>query len=455
MVIFMKKIRGVLAVILAAAILLGVIPVTYAVDPSQSAAFSNTLYADQAQSNDAQQITQKDGTILKDLTQGCTFPVEVKSSGEYLLEVSYINSSKDNKTITLQVDDGSTSELSLAPSVSAATVRVHRTSVTLTAGSHKLTLQGDVKLEGISLARLYEAEKANMGGWAKVANDHQGYSGTGFAAGLDGGDGSLTFSVETKEAGTYYLDICYSAGRNEDGCLTGALDLVVNGTPQENYVLMPGTGDWETWDDRTVVVELQEGTNEIKLWRNPGIPGNLSPANVDYITLKRAEWLTPGMVNDYTQTGNEVVFHCDNADVLVKFCDENVVKVWCEPTRNFARNYESFAVVKEDLGCSGVKIEEQADAYLIKSSELQVKVSTAKFRLTYLDNQGNVLCEGVDSGSLRWSNDEEVQVRHKLAQGETFWGFGEKIENIIKNGQKVVLWSTDYLGAGGGGLLRP
>ena len=456
MVIFMKKIRGVLAVILAAAILLGVIPVTYAVGSSQSAAFSNTLYADQAQSNGAQQITLDDGTILlADLTQGCTFPVVVESSGEYLLEVSYINSSKDNKTITLQVDDAPTSELSLAPSVSDATVRVHRTSVTLTAGSHALTLKGnvpDVKLEGISLARLYEAENAIKGGSAKVNTDHTGFSGTGFADGLDRGGGSLTFSVETEEAGTYYLDIRYSAGRNEDGCLTGALDLVVNGTPQENYVLMPGTGDWDTWDDRTVVVDLHEGTNEIKLWRNPGIPGNLSPANVDYITLKRAEWLTPGMVNSYTQTSqkpNEVVFHCDNADVLVKFCDENVVKVWCEPTRNFARNYESFAVVKEDLGCSGVKIEEQADAYLIKSSELQVKVSKAEFRLTYLDNQGNVLCEGVDSGSLRWSNDEEVQVRHKLAPDEIFWGFGEKIENIIKNHQKVVLWSTDYLGAGG------
>ena len=131
-----------MAVILAAAILLGVIPVTYAVGSSQSAAFSNTLYPDQAQSNGAERITQKDGTILKDLTQGCTFPVEVESDGAYLLEVSYINSSNVNKTITLQVDKDSPSELSLAPSVSDATVRVHRVSVPLTEGPHTLTLQG-------------------------------------------------------------------------------------------------------------------------------------------------------------------------------------------------------------------------------------------------------------------------------------------------------------------------
>ncbi|TDX32379.1 putative Ig domain-containing protein [Modicisalibacter xianhensis] len=110
-----------------------------------------------------------------------------------------------------------------------------------------------------------------------------GYSGTGYLdMGGEAGDAAF-FDVTVDEAGTYTLTVRYA---NADG--SGAdrpMSILVDGTSQ-GQMAFPNTGagnaGWQNWTEATIEVQLEAGSNTIRLEN----VGNAGP-NIDKLSVSR------------------------------------------------------------------------------------------------------------------------------------------------------------------------
>jgi len=72
---------------------------------------------------------------------------------------------------------------------------------------------------------IYEAENAELSGKAFVANDHSGYSGTGFVCGYGNVGAKALFTVNVPKEGDYSIKVRYSNASEADKTLS----IYVNG----------------------------------------------------------------------------------------------------------------------------------------------------------------------------------------------------------------------------------
>ncbi|WP_036966203.1 family 16 glycoside hydrolase [Promicromonospora kroppenstedtii] len=123
-------------------------------------------------------------------------------------------------------------------------------------------------------AGFQEAEEATLRGSANVANEHNGYSGSGFAAGFGQVGASATFTTTVKRAGTQPVSLRYSNGPNPfQG--TKTVSVLVNGQEVEPWAL-ESTGDWKTWATATRDLPLKKGVNTITLRYDEDDDGNVN-----------------------------------------------------------------------------------------------------------------------------------------------------------------------------------
>jgi len=128
---------------------------------------------------------------------------------------------------------------------------------------------------------IYEAENATLSGSAKKNTNHTNYLGTGFVDGYFNSTTALTtFTVSVAAAGSYKLDLRYSAG-NGTSSNTG---LYVNGTKLRNTTCN-ATSNWDTWSTKSETVTLRAGSNTIayKAETSSG-----SCINLDRLTISSA-----------------------------------------------------------------------------------------------------------------------------------------------------------------------
>jgi Glycosyl hydrolases family 31/Domain of unknown function (DUF5110)/Carbohydrate binding module (family 35)/Carbohydrate binding module (family 6) len=140
--------------------------------------------------------------------------------------------------------------------------------------------------------QLCEAENATLNG-VTFANDHTGYTGTGFAAGWTATGQSLTQQVNVSTAGSYVFQFRYANSVGGDGQnTTRQLSLVIDGgTPIT--LTMPTTADWNTWNVISVPVgTLSAGQHTVEIVRNASDSGNV---NIDSyaLTAPGATYPTP------------------------------------------------------------------------------------------------------------------------------------------------------------------
>lgn len=154
-----------------------------------------------------------------------------------------------------------------------------------------LTNETSFKIQGNggtgSISQKYEAEYASLSGkttngMAAVNENHSGYSGTGFVDKLEADEAAITFYVKVPDAGSYSLPIHYSNGDTTPKTLS----VYSNGTYQNQIGFEP-TGNWDTWMDSTVNVDLAAGLNAIKLEYNQAA-GDSGFVNVDYLSVPYA-----------------------------------------------------------------------------------------------------------------------------------------------------------------------
>jgi len=136
---------------------------------------------------------------------------------------------------------------------------------------------------GSPTSGVLQAEDAALSGGATVADNHPGYTGSGFVDGYWNQGATTTFTVNAEAAGPHDVTLRYGNGPDPfQG--TKTLSLSVNGT-DAGQVTLATTGDWQTWAEDTVSVDLQAGSNTITYARGSGDSGNV---NLDRIAV------TPG-----------------------------------------------------------------------------------------------------------------------------------------------------------------
>jgi hypothetical protein len=124
--------------------------------------------------------------------------------------------------------------------------------------------------------QLLEAESAARSG-PKIATDQAGFTGSGYADFIGASGEWIEWTVNSTTARTATLDFRYASGSTADR----PLELRLNGSVLKSRLSFVGTGSWTTWRTVSVTVNLQAGTNKIRL-TSVGSSG----ANVDSLTVR-------------------------------------------------------------------------------------------------------------------------------------------------------------------------
>ena len=225
-------------------------------------------------------------------TASTTFTVSAATTGSYTLSLGYADGTGAGMTLTMTVDSGAAQQIALPATANWDSWSTLGTSMSLSAGTHHVTYSfgtndsGNVNLDYLDVAAAvatsgsYEAENATLSGGAVVANDHNGYSGTGFVAGYTDGDKGIAataFAVTTGAAGSTPVGLRYANGTGS----TMTLSVYVNGSRTLETAL-PATADWNTWATRTENLPLRAGANTITYQFDTVDTGNV---NLDDITV--------------------------------------------------------------------------------------------------------------------------------------------------------------------------
>ncbi|MEV6008638.1 TIM-barrel domain-containing protein [Streptomyces sp. NPDC051976] len=183
-----------------------------------------------------------------------------------------------------------TSAVTLKYKVNSGPFSGQNLTVALKAGGQQVTASPWQPPSTCAFATLCEAERQSLSALS-VADDHTGYTGTGFAAGFTTTGSTLSTVVTVPAAGTYQFDLRYANSQGGDGQnTTRSLSLAADGGSAQQ-VNLPTTADWNTWAVGTASVTLPAGTHTLALTRASADSGNV---NVDSVALVQPGASFPG-----------------------------------------------------------------------------------------------------------------------------------------------------------------
>jgi chitodextrinase/lysophospholipase L1-like esterase len=133
------------------------------------------------------------------------------------------------------------------------------------------TLEGAVK---------FEAEQASLAGGAKVNNNHNGFSGTGFVDKMESLGAKVSFKVAVAEAGDYIIKLKYANSMGSDR----KLSVLVNGGKILTTTL-PSMTSWGTWGEKSELLPLLAGENTVTYAYETGDNGFV---NIDFIEISKS-----------------------------------------------------------------------------------------------------------------------------------------------------------------------
>jgi rhamnogalacturonan endolyase len=127
-----------------------------------------------------------------------------------------------------------------------------------------------------SFETILEAEHAVLTN-AFLETLHSGYTGSGYVNYDNAPGGSIQWTLQSSNTGNVTLEFRYANGTtgNRPG------DVAVNGSVVHSNVAFNGTGAWNNWQSSSVQVNLQAGTNTVRL-TGTGAEGG---ANIDHLKV--------------------------------------------------------------------------------------------------------------------------------------------------------------------------
>jgi hypothetical protein len=253
-----------------------------------------------------------------------TFAVTSTAAGGRQLTVRYANSTGGDgqnvaRTLTVTVDGVAAGTLSLPPTANWDTWALAAVPLDLPAGRHEVGLvrtasdSGNVNVDSLAVlapgaaypattpagpqpcafGAVCEADLGGLAGGTRLADDHNGYSGEGFVAGLERTGAGVALTVTgVPAAGGYRVQVRYANGQaGSQPVQTRTMAVTANDTEPVTATLPPTSG-WDYWRTASVQVPLRAGTNTVAL----GCPTDQScNVNVDTVAVaaKDAPLLAP------------------------------------------------------------------------------------------------------------------------------------------------------------------
>ncbi|MBX2969264.1 MAG: glycoside hydrolase family 31 protein [Cyclobacteriaceae bacterium] len=148
-----------------------------------------------------------------------------------------------------------------------------------------------------------------------------------------------------------------------------------------------------------------------------------------------------GTLESWQKISNGITGKTSTAHFQVTFYTEHIVRVTFTQ-ESFIESFSYSVVAEPDK--QQIDIHEEHDSILLRSSLIQVRLSKNPVRLTFLNNNNQVINEDETLGTT-W-NGEQVTVHKKLQDGERFIGLGEKTGPLDRKGHGYTNWNTDAYG---------
>lgn len=224
-----------------------------------------------------------------------TFYANVKTAGDYPIEIGYANGTTSDQTLGIYVNGQRVKQAVFSNLSSWSDWVTKEVILPLNAGQNIITLQndeaagdtGNVNIDYINLPfnplqAKYEAEAARLSGGAGMNQNHGFYSGTGFVDGITSVGARVEFEVWVPESGSHQVALKYANGTGS----TKTLSTYLNGVKQ-NQISLPSPGsNWSTWNQLIQTVPLNAGKNTIRYQYDSGDSGNV---NLDRILVSHTE----------------------------------------------------------------------------------------------------------------------------------------------------------------------
>jgi alpha-glucosidase (family GH31 glycosyl hydrolase) len=226
-----------------------------------------------------------------------TFDVAVATEGGYQLDTRYANHRGGDgqvtpRSLSVSVDGGADQPISLPATASWDAWAIASVQLSLAPGRHTVVIHraagdsGNVNLDSLAVVTpgtpyptpqppsavdcrfgaICEAEAGTLAGGAKLADDHNGYSGRGFLAGLETTSASVTTRVTgVPRTGTYQVQLRYAnAAAGAQPIQARTMSVRVGEAAPATTTLAP-TSSWDSWRTVGVQVALSAGDNTVTL----------------------------------------------------------------------------------------------------------------------------------------------------------------------------------------------
>ncbi len=155
-----------------------------------------------------------------------------------------------------------------------------------------------------------------------------------------------------------------------------------------------------------------------------------------------AEWHGVGKMAASRPHANEIEFHNSKTIVVVTVLAPDLVRVRMVRGKTLPPDY-SWAVVKTHWRQVPVEFLKSKGARIIRTSEMEVRVDLAPFRLAFYNTKGELVSK--DTREMAWDG-HRVRCWKWMPSDEQYYGLGEKAGALDKRGHSYVMWNTDPVG---------
>ncbi|MEK3883348.1 TIM-barrel domain-containing protein [Paenibacillus sp. PL2-23] len=228
-----------------------------------------------------------------------TFYADVKTGGDYALDLRYANATGSAKTVSIYVNGKRIKGTSLPNLANWSTWSTKSETVPLAAGRNAITYKydndsgdtGNVNLDYVTVpfhpaVAKYEAESAERTGGANVNRNHLFYTGEAFVDGMTTVGAQVKFKVDVPSAGSYQVALRYSNGAGT----AKTLSTYVNGVDVAQVSLASTGSSWDKWQDAAQTLTLAAGSNTIAYRYDATDSGNV---NLDRLLVASTSPGTP------------------------------------------------------------------------------------------------------------------------------------------------------------------
>ncbi|MBR5350218.1 MAG: DUF4968 domain-containing protein, partial [Prevotella sp.] len=132
----------------------------------------------------------------------------------------------------------------------------------------------------------------------------------------------------------------------------------------------------------------------------------------------------------------ERVYTSAQGALRIQVCNSRMVRITKMPTDRFPAD-EPWMVVKYDFDAVHCDWSKEGDAYVIKTSDMVIRIKPDPWLITMSNLQGKVLYQETDAVAAEEGRGPSTTC--VLQPDEHFFGFGERMDQLDQRGQKIHL----------------